>query len=271
MTRGDVVISARKPGLRFSDKVAVVTGGSSGIGKAVAQKFAHEGAAVAVIASSDIAKASSVAVEIGEAGGTAAAFVADVRNVASIDEMIHDVVKTFGHIDILVNSAGVYYSTPLGKTSESSYNRMVDINLKGTFFSTNAVASLFKSQGSGKIVNIASASAYTATREFSLYCAVKAGIIMLTRALALELAPHGINVNAIAPGNTATPMNEEIRTKPEFKDLLATMSRATPSKRTYSEPEEMAAIIAFLASEETQAMNGATVLVDQGRTAGLIY
>jgi 3-oxoacyl-[acyl-carrier protein] reductase len=94
---------------------------------------------------------------------------------------------------------------------------------------------------------------------------------MLTRALALELGPHGINVNAIAPGNTATPMNEAIRTKPEFKDLLAAMARATPSKRTYSSPEEMAAVIAFLASDETRSMNGATILVDQGRTAGLIY
>jgi 3-oxoacyl-[acyl-carrier protein] reductase len=226
---------------------------------------------VAVIASSSIAKAEEAVADIVKAGGKAAAFTANVCNVASIEAMVRDVLSEFGRIDILVNSAGVYYSTPIGETSEAAYDRMVDINLKGTFFCVNAVAPLLKKQGNGKIVNIASASGYTASRAFSVYCAVKAGIVMLTRALALELGPHGINVNAIAPGNTATPMNEAIRTKPEFKDLLAAMARATPSKRTYSSPEEMAAVIAFLASDETRSMNGATILVDQGRTAGLIY
>jgi len=257
--------------MRFIDKVVLITGGSSGIGKAAAEQFAHEGATVAVVASANIAKAAAVVNAIEKKNGKAAAFVANVCDVASIEKMVRDVVSTFGRIDILVNSAGVYYQTPIGETSESAYDRMVDINLKGTFFTVNAVAPLLKQQRHGKIVNIASASAYTATRGFSLYCAVKAGIMMLTRALALELAPHGVNVNAIAPGNTATPMNEAIRTRPEYKDLLATMTRATPSGQTYSRPEEMAGIVAFLASEETRAIHGATILVDQGRTAGLIY
>ena len=257
--------------MKFRDKVAVITGGSSGIGKATAQQFAREGAAVAVVASSSMARARDVVKDIEQGGGKAAAFIADVCDVLSIEGMVRDVVRTYGRIDILVNSAGVYYATPIGETPEGAYDRIVDVNFKGTFFSINAVAPLLKKQGGGKIINLASASAYVPSRGYSVYSAIKAGIIMLTRALAIELGPHQINVNAVAPGNTATPMNETIRTKPEFKDLLAAMARATPSKRTYVEPEEIAALIALLASDETRAMNGATVLVDQGRTAGLIY
>ena len=257
--------------MKFSGRVAVITGGSSGIGKATAELFAREGAAVAIVASSSRDKAKDVAIKIEHEGGKAAPFIADVCNVDSISAMVRDVLDTFERIDILVNCAGVYYPTPIGDTIEQDYDKVVDVNLKGTFFCINAIAPLLKKQGGGKIINLASASAYVPSRSYSVYAAVKAGVIMLTRALALELGPHQINVNAIAPGNTATPMNEAIRTKPEFKDLLAAMARATPSKRTYVEPEEIASVISLLASDEMRAMNGATILMDQGRTAGLIY
>ena len=180
-----------------------------------------------------------------------------------------DVVGDFGRIDILVNSAGLFYPTPMGEISEAEYDNMLDVNLKATFFCINAVVPLMKAQGGGKIINLSSVCGVMGFSAYSAYCASKAGINMMTRALAVELAPHGIAVNALLPGNTATPMNENVRTEPKFKPMLDAMSERTPSGRTYSEPEDMARAALFLASEDSRAMHGSLMLLDEGISAGM--
>ncbi len=258
----------RVPG-KLAGKVALITGGSSGIGEAVALRFAAEGAKVAVVASAQLAKAEDVVARIAKAGGTAHAFVADVRSAGAANDLVRKAKDAFGRIDILVNSAGVFYATPVGATAEADLDRMIDTNLKGTLHMINAVAPGMKEQQGGKIINLASVAGVVGVGQFSAYTATKAAIIMLTRSVAIELAKSGINVNAIAPGNTATPMNADIRTKPEMKPVYDFMASRTPSARVYSPPEEMAGAILFLASDDAKAMHGSTLLADEGVAAGL--
>ncbi|MCC7274676.1 MAG: SDR family oxidoreductase [Alphaproteobacteria bacterium] len=257
--------------MRLHGKKALVIGGSSGIGAAIARRFAREGAQVGVVASRDIGKAEAVAAAIAADGGRALAFAADVADRTSVGDLVAAAISGLGAIDILVNSAGVYFQTPIGATPEADVDRMVDINLKGPFHAVNAAAPHMIARGSGKIINLASASGFRGAPSYTLYAATKAAIVMMTRSLACDLAPHGINVNAIAPGNTATPMNENIRTSPEFAENLALRRALTPSGRTYSDAADMAAAALFLASEESRAMHGATLLLDEGATAGAYF
>jgi len=252
--------------MKLNNKIALITGGSQGMGEAIATRFASEGASVAVVASSAIAKAQAV---VDKLGAPARAYACDVRNTQDVNRLIAQVTKDFGRIDILVNAAGVFYPTPAGATDEADLDRMVDINLKGTWKMINAVAPGIKERKHGKILSIASVAGVMGLGTYGMYSATKAAIIMLTRSLACELAPHGINVNALSPGNTATPMNENIRTQPEFKEFLDFMTAKTPSGRTYSAVEDMANIALLLCSEDGRAMHGANVLADEGFSAGI--
>ncbi len=146
---------------------------------------------------------------------------------------------------------------------------MIDINMKGTWNMISAVVPVMKENGSGKIVNFASVAGVMGLGGYALYCATKSAIIMMTRALANELAPSGINVNCVAPGNTASPMNEDIRTNPELKPFLDVMAARTPSGHTYSTVDEMANVARFLVSEDSRAMHGSCVLADEGFSAGM--
>ncbi len=255
--------------MRFADRIAVVTGGSQGIGACIAERLAAEGAAVVVVASTDRAKGQRVADRIGAKGGRAVTEVADVRDPDRIKAVIDHVVSAEGRIDMLVNCAGVFFPTPAGETTAADADRIIDINLKGSFHAINAAAPHMKRAGRGKILNVASVAGVMGVGGYSLYCASKAGIMMMTRALAVELAPAGINVNAIAPGNTATPMNENIRTDAALKPMLDAMTARTPSGRTYSDPDEMAGLALYLLSDEARAMHGSTVLMDEGFSAGM--
>jgi 3-oxoacyl-[acyl-carrier protein] reductase len=255
--------------MKLKGKIALVTGGSSGIGEAIALRFGEEGAMVAVVASHDKTKAESVAARIRKAGGQAQAFSADICKIPDINKMVAEVTKAFGEIDILVNSAGVFFPTPMGDTKEEDFDRIWDVNMKGSYFCTNAVVPSMKQRHRGIIINVASAAGVIAMGGYSAYCANKAAIIMFTRALTSELGPLGIRVNCISPGNTATPMNLDIRTDPKFKSLLETMNQRTPSRRTYSEALDMANVAVFLASDDSRAMHGANVLADEGLSAGL--
>lgn len=255
--------------MSLTGKVAIVTGGTQGIGLCVAQRLAQEGATVVVVGGSDERKARAAAQAITDAGGQALGLVADVSSKQAIDAVAARVLSELGRIDILVNSAGVFYQTPVGEADETGVERMIDINLKGVFLAVNACAPAMKAARSGKIVSISSVAAVIGLSTYSLYCATKAGVAMMTRALACELAPFGINVNAIAPGNTATPMNENIRTDPVYKPMLAAMAARTPSGRVYSPPEEMADLVAYLVSDKARAMHGSTVVIDEGFSAGM--
>jgi 3-oxoacyl-[acyl-carrier protein] reductase len=246
-----------------------LSGGSQGIGEAAALRLAAEGADVVVVASSSLDKAAAVVARLAGSAGRHMAAVCDVRDAASTKKLVDDATKRFGRIDILVNSAGVFYPTPAGATPEEDFDRMVGINLKGAWNLINAVAPGMKERKYGKIVNIASVAGLMGIGNYAVYCATKAGIIMMTRALANELAPHGIGVNCVAPGNTATPMNEDIRTKPELKPFLDAMAARTPSGRTYSSAEDITNVVVFLASDESRAMHGSCVLADEGFSAGI--
>ncbi len=252
--------------MRFAGKIALVTGGSQGIGEAICRRLAAEGATVAVLASSSQAKAEAVAATLGYG---ARGYVADVSVRAQMQALIAQVSGDLGRIDILVNSAGIFLPTPAGEADESVMDRMIDTNLKGTFLAIDAVVPLMKAQGGGAIVNLASVAGVAGIATYAIYCATKAGIIMMTRSLAQELAPYGIRVNAVAPGNTETPMNEAIRTEAKNRPMLEAMAARTPSRRTYSSPEDMAGMVAFLASDEARSMHGSTVLMDEGISAGI--
>ncbi len=253
----------------LSGKVALVTGGSSGIGEAIVKTLSGEGATVAVVASGSLAKAEAVCEVIRAGGGTASAYTADVRSAEAVAELVSKVCRDHGGLDILINSAGVYYPTIVGESSESDTDRMIDINIKGVWNCINAAVPKLKERGGGKIVNVSSVAAYVGIEGFAIYCASKAAIKMMTRSLACDLAPFDININAIAPGNTETPMNEGFRTDPANAEYLAAMEKATPSNTTFSGPQEIAGLALFLVSETSRAMHGSTVLADEGMSAGI--
>lgn len=255
--------------MRLQGRVAIVTGGSQGIGAAIVESFVNEGATVAVVASTSKEKAQGVVDRLPPARGRAFAEVADVASADAVNALVERVIRQEKRIDILVNGAGVFYPTPAGETAVDELDRMIDINLKGTFLAISAVTPHMKAARAGRIINLSSVAGSMGIGRYAVYCATKAGVSMMTRALALELAPHGINVNAIAPGNTATPINEDIRTKPELASFLQQLRARTPSGRTYSTPQEMAAMAVFLASDDARSMHGSTVLMDEGFSAGI--
>lgn len=248
-------------------RTALITGGSQGIGEAIARRLAAEGVTIGVVSSGDLGKARAVAHSLPGTGHHA--FAADVRDAAAVTKLIAEAETALGGIDILINSAGVFYPTPAGSTGEASFDRMVDINLKGTWNAINAAAPAMIARKRGWIVNLGSVVAAMGFGGYAVYCATKAAIVMMTRALAIELAPHGISVNCLSPGNTATPMNLDIRTKPELAGMLDAMRSRTPSGQVHSSAEDMANIVAFLVSDQARAMHGANVLADEGFSAGM--
>ena len=251
--------------MRFNKKVALITGGSSGIGAEVCVRFAEEGAKVAVVASSSLEKAQ---LTVDRCGGKAKAFACDVSDVLQVEGLVSDVVAEFGRIDILVNAAGVFYPTRIGETDEEMFDVMSDTNLKGCFFVCNAVAPHMIAGGGGKIVNLGSAAGTAGRSNYIVYSAVKAGVINMTRSFAAALAPHDINVNCLAPGNTATAMNENVRTEPEYADIFQTIKDKTLSNRAFADPREMAGAVLFLSSDDASAAHGALLLMDEGVSAG---
>ncbi|SRR6266403_52570 len=255
--------------MRLENRIAIVTGSTQGIGREIALQLAAERAIVIVVASNDVSRADAVVGDIRRAGGSAAGRVADVTKSADLNALVANVIAEFGRIDVLINSAGIFAPTPVGSASEEDVDRMIAVNLKGTFMAIDAVVPAMKQQRSGKIVSIASVAGFMGIGSYAIYCATKAGVISMTRTLACELAPHGINVNAVAPGNTATPMNENLRTLPGFKPTLTAMAARTPSGNTFSSAEDMARMAVFLATNEARSMHGSTVLMDEGFSAGI--
>ena len=247
-------------------KVAIVTGARRGMGRTHALKLADAGAKVVV---SDISKedCQKVVEEIKKEGGEALALKCDVSKKEDVEKMVAETIEKFGKLDILVNNAGICQFKPFLELTEEEWDRTLDINLKGYFLCTQAAAKKMAEQKSGTIVNISSVAMGQQGIGFPNivhYCASKGGIIGMTEALAVELAPHNIRVNAIAPGMIETPMIDPIKQDP--KQAKALLGRI-PLGRT-GKPEEVSNLVLFLASDESSYMTGSTVVVDGGWLAG---
>lgn len=247
--------------MRLKEKVALVTGGGSGIGAAVARRFAEEGAFVA-IGDVNPEGAKEVVQEIKKRGGTAVLSPVDVRKRDEVNGMVDQVVQEFGRLDILINNAGVTRDNLSARMSEEEWDFVVDVNLKGTFLCSQAAYRPMRKQRYGKIVNTASVVVRGNMGQVN-YCSSKAGVIGLTRTLALEYARANINVNCIAPGFIDTPMSAAM---PEKTKELA-MERI--SLKRMGMPEEVAALHLFLASDEANYITGQVIFIDGGASIGV--
>lgn len=243
--------------MRLKDKVAVITGGARGIGKETALLFAREGARV-VICDVD-AQAGQAALEEIKACGVGALFYkVDVTNRSEVAAMVDGAVQKFGRIDILINNAGITQDGFLTKLTEEQWDRVVDINLKGVFNCSQAVAQVMLNQGRGKIINASSVVGVYGNIGQTNYAATKAGVIGMTRSWAKELGKKGINVNVVAPGFIVTDMTSKVPEK-----VLDLMRDRTPLGRL-GQPKDIANAYLFLASDEADYVNGAVLSVDGG-------
>ena len=251
--------------MQLQGKSAVVTGGASGVGKAVAERFAAEGAAV-TIADRNIADDATLAETLTKGGADAQALEIDVAEPASVETMIEGAVSAFGGVDIIVNSAAIARVEKVVDISFESWNEVLSINLSGVFLCAQAAARHMKEHGGGRIINMSSVNGQRAVTGRGAYAVAKGGIEMLTRIMAAELGENGITVNSIAPAPVDTPMILKMHTETTRADWYRTL----PIKR-YAKPEEVAGAALFLASSDAAYVSGHTLNVDGGfNAAGLL-
>jgi NAD(P)-dependent dehydrogenase (short-subunit alcohol dehydrogenase family) len=246
--------------MRLQGKVAIVTGSTKGIGRAIAVGYAREGAAVIVCGrSEDLAK--GLADELTRQGHTAVAMKLDVTSLDSINQVVDEVVRRFGKIDILVNNAGI---SPIWKraedTSKDAWDQIIATNLTGAFLCAQAVGKVMIKQKSGRIINMTSIGGEVALPRLVAYCASKAGIISLTQVLAAEWAQHNILVNAIGPSYVETDFTVGLRSNPAIYDDLKNKNLL----KRFAQPEEIVGTAIFLASDESNYITGQTIFVDGG-------
>jgi NAD(P)-dependent dehydrogenase (short-subunit alcohol dehydrogenase family) len=250
--------------MRLKDRVAIVTGGSQGIGEAIARRYAAEGAKVAIV-NRNAEKAGGVVAAIREAGGDATAFPADISRVPEIERIAAAVLKAYGTIDILVNNAGAYYLSPLGSTVEAEFAAMLDTNIKGVFFLCQAVLPEFERRKRGKIINIGSIFGNDGFPGSAAYCSTKGAIVLMTKTLGLELRERNIQVNAIAPGFIETPLNANYRAT--NKEWMRRADERFGGPGVWMKPDELTGAAVFLASEDADAVTGTVLYVDRGWSA----
>lgn len=253
---------------RFADQVVVITGAANGIGQACAHRFAEEGARVACLDIAVEANEATVA-DCQERGSEAIAVYCNITEPDSVQTAVRTARDLWGRIDILVHAAGIYTGTTLWDVPLSQWQRTLEINLTGTFLINQAVAPVLIAQRGGSIINVSSMAGKTSWPASAEYSATKSGVIGLTRSVAMELAPYGVTVNAICPGNTLTEMVQQVAQKVGEKDGLTgeewLQQRASecPLGRL-AEPWEMAGVIAFLASADARYLTGQAIEVDGG-------
>ncbi len=249
--------------MRFTNKIAVITGGGGEIGRATAERFAREGATVIIV---DLNRelAEMAAAEIIAASGAAWAFQADVARRDQVEAMADAVIARHGRIDILCNIAGIAPPAPFLETTDESWNTTLDVNLKGVFLCSQIVARRMVALGvKGNIVNMASTNGLVGEVGLVAYNASKFGVVGLTMTIAIELAPHGIRVNAVAPGMIRTKLSQAVLdADPE---LARTYFQDKIPMARFGEPQEVAAAVAFLASEDAGFITGHSLVIDGGQ------
>ena len=246
---------------RLAGKSALVTGSSQGIGAAVAERLAQEGADVVVNYHSHPEGADEVVQRIRALGRTSMSIGADLSHIGQIQCLVQESVRALGKLDILVNNAGVEKNADFLAVTEADYDLIMNVNLKGVFFATQAfVRHLMETRRPGRIINMSSVHEELPFPHFAPYCMSKGGVKMMTRDLAIELAPLGITINSIAPGAIETPINSKLLHDPaKLKALLDNI----PLRRL-GKPEEVAGIAAFMASSDADYITGSTVFADGG-------
>jgi len=242
--------------MRLKDKIAVVTGGSRGIGQAVSELFANEGATV--IIADLLPQGQQVAKDINSSGGKAEFHSVSVTDKAAIEKLFSEINNKYGRIDILINNAGITRDRTLEKMSEDEWDAVIDVNLKGVFLCTQAVAPFMKSQKYGRIVSAASNVGLRGNFGQTNYAATKAGVIAMSKTWTVELGRYGITANAIAPGFTMTDMVDKI---PE--EHFATIKESIPLK-TVAQPIDIAYGYLYLASDEARFVSGICLTIDGG-------
>lgn len=249
--------------MKLKEKVALVTGSSQGIGRAIALRLADEGADVVINYNRGAEKADAVKAEIEAKGRRALTVQADLGQVEDIRRLMQTAVDHFGRVDILINNAGLETHAPFWEVSEADYDKVLNVNLKGVFFASQSfVQHLMQSKRRGKIVNISSVHEELPFPNFTAYCASKGGVKMLTRNLSVELGSLGININNIAPGAIETPINTKLLNDPQKLNALLSQ---IPMGRL-GQPGDVAGLAVFLSSEDADYVTGATFFVDGGLT-----
>jgi len=246
--------------MRLRDRVAIVTGGSRGIGKGIALGYAREGADV-IIVSRTLAQVEEVAQEVRSVGRRSLALQVDVSNADDVAQMAQKTMETFGRIDILVNNAGIFSIVPSVELSLTEWQNCLDINLTGVFLCSQAIGHEMIKAGRGTIINIGSILSFIAFPGRAAYAASKGGVIQLTKVLGVEWAPHGVTVNAIAPGMIRTEIAEEQIAEKEYD--LEEIAHRTPLRRM-GDVDDVVGTAIFLASEEARFITGETIMVDGG-------
>ena len=242
-------------------KVAIVTGAGTGIGRAISFLFAREGAKVAVT-DIDVGAAEATVAEIAETGVSALAIEADVTEAAGVENMMRATVATYGHLDVLINNAGVGTDGDVVELTEEQWQRILDVNLKGVFLCCKYAIPAMKKSGGGSIVNIASTAAFVGGSVSCVYPASKAGVVALSKSTALRYAHNNIRVNCVCPGHVDTALTYTLK-DPEVK---AALIRKYPLGRLGA-PEEIANAVLFIASDEASFITGTELIVDGGYTA----
>lgn len=249
--------------MKLKDKVAIITGGSRGIGAGIAHAFASAGATVIIVNKSNPIDGVNIANQITQNGGKAHAIQCDIANESEVKQLVKQVIKQYNKIDILINAAGILVFKPVEEHTIDDWNSVINTNLKGAFLMSKEIIPHMKNKHYGKIIFVASLAATRGVANTIAYSASKGGLLAMAKSLVAEIANHGINVNIITPGFTATKMNEHIRNHPDFTRQM----KATPAGNLMLQSEDISESAIYLASDDSKYVHGLNLIIDDGVSA----